>query len=467
MFVAMLPACSRTAPSPPDTSSSTPVVIRGNERLGWDQPAPSAVDLQSYGYALYVDDARFDLQDATCSATLTDAGYPCTTPLPAMSPGAHTLTLAAYVVVDDATLESDRSAPFQVTVAGLAPGAAAEPAEEPPPSDWANTSASATGSAGLRLELVASGLDHPTDIAATSDGRLFIAEASGRVRLVAGGSLQDSPALVLDDADPDAGGVLALTLAPDFDRSGSLYAVYAARSAQAGPEFRLARFRAAGSALVDQAIVLTGVRSRAVAAAAIRFAADGTLDVALDDGGDANVAGDLASPNGKVLRLAADGTTPRDQPASSPVFALPFYAPRGLVWSDAAGMLWVADDGPNDAGRLVAIVARPGARGAVAVAYALPPDTHPTAMAPAGRALGAAFRNNLLVATGDGRSLLRLWIDPQDATHVLGSERLLQNQVGAVRVVATAPDGATYFATTTALGRLVARPAVVPDVRTR
>ena len=65
------------------------------------------------------------------------------------------------------------------------------------------------------------------------------------------------------------------------------------------------------------------------------------LYAAFDDGGDTGLAGDLASPNGKVLRLNADGSTPRDQ--AGPVYSYAYHSPRGLDWDPASGALWVAD----------------------------------------------------------------------------------------------------------------------------
>ena len=58
---------------------------------------------------------------------------------------------------------------------------------------------------------------------------------------------------------------------------------------------------------------------------------------------------------------------------------------------------------------------------------------------------------SLLVASDEGRHLLRISDDRVDT--------LLQDQVGGVRAVAVAADGAIYFANASAVGRLV------PDAR--
>ena len=64
------------------------------------------------------------------------------------------------------------------------------------------------------------------------------------------------------------------------------------------------------------------------------------------------------------------------------------------------------------------------------------------------------FRDNLLIASDEGRHLLRIQIDPLQPTHVVATERLLQDRIGGLRVVGVAPGGAIYVGTAQAVGRL-------------
>ena len=66
-------------------------------------------------------------------------------------------------------------------------------------------------------------------------------------------------------------------------------------------------------------------------------------------------------------------------------------------------------------------------------------------------ALIPSLTGSLLVASPEGRHLLRIAADRVTA--------LLQDQAGAITAVAVAPDGAIYFANASAVGRLV------PDAR--
>jgi glucose/arabinose dehydrogenase len=50
--------------------------------------------------------------------------------------------------------------------------------------------------------------------------------------------------------------------------------------------------------------------------------------------------------------------------------------------------------------------------------------------------------------------LMRLRFDPENASKIVSVERMLHDQIGAVRVVAEGPDGALYIATESVLYRL-------------
>jgi glucose/arabinose dehydrogenase len=64
------------------------------------------------------------------------------------------------------------------------------------------------------------------------------------------------------------------------------------------------------------------------------------------------------------------------------------------------------------------------------------------------------FRDNLFIAAEAGRHLMRFQFDPKNAERIIAAERLMQDQVGRVRVVAMGPDEALYVASDTALFRL-------------
>jgi glucose/arabinose dehydrogenase len=211
-------------------------VTTGKERLGWDQQAIDNDTLATFGYAVYVDGTRSELADVSCGTSPGPSGFGCSGRLPSMSRGVHTLELAAFVA-GSAGLESDRSSPLRVnvTVQTVAGGAAL----------WSSGPLLTTADQlQLRVELVTEGLAEPTDMGFAPDGRLFVTERAGRVRVVVEDRLQTEPALQLDEvAVADGGGLVAIALDPQFSNTHFVYTIYTTRSRRGGLVFQLARFR--------------------------------------------------------------------------------------------------------------------------------------------------------------------------------------------------------------------------------
>jgi glucose/arabinose dehydrogenase len=305
--------------------------------------------------------------------------------------------------------------------------------------------------ARLRVELVADDLNQPTDLAFAPDGRLFIAERGGTIRSVRDRTLS-APDQV-SDTFSRGDRLLAIAVDPDFARTRFIFAVIAG-----GRTFTLSRVREVSDTLGDRAVLLDGIRAPASApSASLRFGADGKLYAAFDDGGEAHRAGDLSSSNGKVLRMNADGTTPDDQAGASPLYASASRAPAGVDWQPQTGLLWVADRlGPA----IIAVGAEPtgagkSTRGVVQQRWPLPAASVPSGAVFVRGTLIPALAGDLLVASSEGRHLLRVRFDPLNRSRVAATEPLLQDLVGPIVAIASGPDGAIYFATPRSVGRLV------------
>jgi aldose sugar dehydrogenase len=444
-------ACAKS-PEPPVVTPGPAENVTGTERLAWNQAAADSGELSTFHYAIYIDGVRAELAGASCQppSSPTSLAFDCLAPLPAMPAGTHTLELAAFIVVNGSPLESPRSASLQVNKTSAAAAAAPGPAAR-----WL-TGMTVSTSEGLRLRIdrIANGLVNPTDIAFAADGRVFVAEEQGRVRiLMPDGQLSARPALSLRRGTR----LLALALDPRFEQTRFVYAIYAAPSRAGPPGFTLARFREVSNALVDRITLVDDIPASAGnAAAALRGGADGKLFAAFDDGDDPQRAGDLASPNGKVLRLNPDGTTPADQAGLTPMYVSDFHSPRGFDWRPASTMLWMADRVSESLARLIAIDSASGAqkRGVTLVRYALPRGTVPSSVAFYRGALMPAFENNLFIASEEGRHVFRVRFDSADPKKVIGTERLLQDAIGGVRVVAVNPRGVIYLATADSIATL-------------
>jgi glucose/arabinose dehydrogenase len=442
---AALFACDKKAPpAPPSVDPPAAVeTINGNERIGWDQIAADSTELAAIRYAIYVDTTRAELTNVSCAAESASGPFSCAAKLPSLTPGAHTLALASFVV-DGSVLESAKSASLRVVVSAVVTNAA-------PPVTIASAlhDSLVTTHEGVsfRLKIVADAVDHPVDIAFAPDGRVFVAERGGRVRILTSGGVSSARTEARDRL-ADNGRLLALAVDPQFGRNHFVYAISIV-AAGGRPTFLLARFREVSNTFGDRVVLLDGVPAAAAdPSAALRFGPDGSLFIALDDGDDPAVAADLASPRGKILRLNADGSTPADQAGASPMYAFGYHSPRAIAWRAGSDTLWVAER----PGTLAAVETdRPRGdrqkRGVTRQVYKLPEPIEPSAM--------VFFHDDLLVASDKGRSLLLVRFDARNSMAVASTEALLRDRIGPVHVVGVGIDGAIYVGTDDTIARLV------------
>lgn len=443
LLAAVVVGCNGES-GPGDGSGGPPGAITGRERLAWSQSAASPRDLADLTYLLWIDDTAETMTGVSCEALVAQTAS-CSGALRAMTPGAHTLSLMA--VSADGT-PSERSAPLSVTVTGggrltivgeasmVVPGVRGPSGAPPNPV--------VTVASDLQVHTVAEGLEEVTDLAATSDGRVFVAERRGFVWEWADGSMRPTPALVLDEVVTDGGsGLLSLTLSPDHDRSGLVYAGYTSTTG-----FRIARFRSGAGSLGERAIVFETTPDVAYGTAVIRFGPDGRLYIALDDEGAPDRAGDLGRFSGKVLRLNPDGSAPDDQAGYSPVLVPNLRQPHGLGWTSNT-VLWIADAGIGPAGGtldMARIDSGPRRRGAIVARHAMPDGDRPTASLVYGGGRIATWAGDVLVALERSGQVLRLQLAKDGSGGVIGTQVVLESSE-PVRALTTSRDGTLFLAT--------------------
>src|SRR5687768_11551239 len=325
--------CGDDPPPPsPSPGPGTGETITGRERIGWDQPAGGVGELATFRYAIYVDGVRSEIAEVTCASTSDAGAFPCSGRLPSMTTGVHSLELAAFTLIDGLR-ESAKSPTLRVTVTGAAPGV-------PSPGAWAEGPAGTTvDGVSLFVERITDGLRRPSDAAFTPDGTLFIAERSGRVRVVRAGRLQPSPALVLDDVTVD-GGLVALAISPDFERTRQVFTL-SIHATPGSDVYRLARYRELNGVFAQRAVLHESPAPPA-ATAAMRIGPDGLLYLALGAASSASAAAPFAY-DGKVLRLERNGSAPEERGPGVPALSAGHVAPRAMAWAPDGALLWIAD----------------------------------------------------------------------------------------------------------------------------
>lgn len=431
-------ACGgQTIPAPVAGSSpNLPISIVGTERIGWYQMAADASQVSRYQYTAYVDDAPFALGDAFCQSSATTV-FTCTASLPQMSVGPHRIEITSSETAGS-RLESARSSPIYVVVvaanAATAIGAASVAARVITTFDGTR----------VAVETLATGLDAPSALAATADGRIFVAQGSGDVSVWQGGQILSTPAVRLSDVQRVSGmGLVGMTLHPEFATNGRVYMACMGRSRNGALVNRIIRFRELNNVFGEAAVILEDpvavVSSRPPR---IRFGPDRKLYIAFP-AADWPTADSSASYAGKILRFNDDGTTPRDNPQSSPIISAGHAVTGGFDWQPNSGRFWLTER--DRQGRDVLGSLSPAFESALAASFESAVDASGTAFYPAG--LPGAFTNDLFIAGLAGQQLRRVHFNPRDATRVDSTERLLEGQYGRLSDVIAGPDGVLYLST--------------------
>src|SRR6185436_18436771 len=122
---------------------------------------------------------------------------------------------------------------------------------------------------------------------------------------------------------------------------------YSARTAR-GAVNRIVRYREAGDRLAERVVLLDDIPANTIHdGGRLRFGPDGLLYITAGDAANEQLAQDVTALAGKILRINPDGTTPRGNPFSSPVFSYGHRNPQGIDWNPVTGHLWESEHGAN------------------------------------------------------------------------------------------------------------------------
>jgi len=218
-----------------------------------------------------------------------------------------------------------RIAGVAVAALGLASGAAAAVITDAPAPPKPSK---------VKVETFAEGLENPWGLQFLPDGRLLVTERPGRMRIVSkDGRLSPPIAGVPKVAAVGQGGLLDVLLAPDFEKSGTIYFSYGEPRGEGKNGTSVARAKLVldnkSGHLEDLKVIFRqqpAFKSPYHFGSRLVWAKDGTLFITT---GERNFgrqeAQNPANDLGKVIRINPDGSIPDDNPK------LPGWAPE--VWS--------------------------------------------------------------------------------------------------------------------------------------
>jgi aldose sugar dehydrogenase len=331
----------------------------------------------------------------------------------------------------------------------------------------------------IKGESIAKGLEHPWGLQFLPDGRMLVTERPGRLRIVGkDGKLSKPIAGVPEVAVVGQGGLLDVLLAPDFDKTGTIYLSYGEPRGwfQNGTSVARAKLVTEGDGghLEDVKVIF---QQQPAANSGLHFgsrlvwARDGTLFVTVGErfklrAEAQNPANDL----GKIIRINPDGSAPADNPR------LPGWAPE--VWSIGhrnvqgaalrpdTGQLYTVEHGAQggdelnhpekgknygwpiitygidyDGSKIGEGSEKPGMEPAV---YYWKPSIATSGLAFYTGDLFPAWKGNAFVGGLAGQHIERLVFD---GDKVVAAEKLLVDREKRIRDIRQGPDGALWALT--------------------
>lgn len=218
------------------------------------------------------------------------------------------------------------------------------------------TSKAQTYPPGFTEFQVVSGLRQPTTMEFTPDGRIFVAEKGGNLRVVKDGSLNAQSFLQVSVKTDGERGLLGVAVDPEFNTNKYVYIYYtdSARSVN-----RVVRYTADASnpdiaAAGSESVILDNIPSQAGYhnGGALHFGTDGKLYIAVGEGHSPSNSQSLNTIAGKLLRINKDGTIPEDNPfyqsasgANRAIWAYGLRNPFTFAINKENGKIFVNDVG--------------------------------------------------------------------------------------------------------------------------
>jgi glucose/arabinose dehydrogenase len=336
---------------------------------------------------------------------------------------------------------------------------------------------------GVTVETFLTGLDVVWGLQFAPDGRLFLTEKAGRIRVVSpDGTLDPVPWATLAQvtAEIRENGLNGLALHPNFPAEPWVYVMYTVDGEGDTVTNRVSRLREVNGRAGEEQIILDDLPgSTNHNGGRLRFGPDGMLYVGTGDARDRERAQRLDNPGGSILRLTPEGGVPADNPwPGNPIWAYGFRNPLGIAFRPGDGALFVADHGPTtewDDPRIGAfdelnivekggnygwprVIGAAGQPGYIDPLLAWIPSVPPGDL--------IFYRGDLYLSALWSAALLRIrFEDPSQPNRVTGIERWFNTRIwrdgvageavyGRLRAMTVGPDGALYLGTSNRDGRL-------------
>jgi glucose/arabinose dehydrogenase len=328
---------------------------------------------------------------------------------------------------------------------------------------------------GVKAETWIENLRIPWSLVFLPDGRALVSERPGAIRLIKDGKLLSKPYARLNVEHIGEGGLMGLALHPSFPNKPYVYAMHTYRKGD-NLYNRVIRLKDNGGEGVFDRVILDNIPGgRLHNGGRIAFGPDGMLYITAGETFHSELAQDLHSLGGKILRVTPEGRVPGDNPIKgSPVYSYGNRNPQGLAWQPGTDRLFESEHGPSgeyghfahDEINVVIkggnygwprVIGAPGWKPYIDPIIVWEKTTPPSGINFYRGDLLKNLKGDLFVATLRSEALLRIRFRGK-SDKVARIERWFASdysdgKYGRIRDVVEGPDGALYFLTNNTDGR--------------
>jgi glucose/arabinose dehydrogenase len=315
-------------------------------------------------------------------------------------------------------------------------------------------------------------LDTPWEMTFAPDGRMFFTQRPGSIAVIENGDQKIW--IGLDSVVEEVGesGLFGIAIDPEFNENRYVYFAYTYAESKAPLTLvnKIVRYKDNSGTPQFDKVLIDGIEGNYLHnVGALEFGPDGMLYCTVGDRFVPDLAQNMSSLNGKILRMTRDGAVPSDNPfPGSYVYSLGHRNPQGIAFQPGTNNLWATEHGPSEEqgccrdevnlilpGRNYGWPIIRGSEQQAGLETPVYQSGDTTTWAPTGGVfLTRGEWAGSFVFTGlRGQALYRAVFNAEDPSKIDTIERYLYQEFGRLRNVAEGPDGKIYIAVSNQDGR--------------
>jgi glucose/arabinose dehydrogenase len=198
-----------------------------------------------------------------------------------------------------------------------------------------------------RLSVVSKNLQIPWSLVFLPSGEILFTERAGRVRIIDkdGETLADPVAIISAVKHIGEGGLLGITIDPEFSSNNFIYLYYTYSENNGDTLNRVSRFVFNGRSLENEKIIVNTIPGASNHnGGRVKFGPDKFLYITTGDAQQPSLAQNINSLAGKILRVTKEGQVVPGNPFNNPVYSYGHRNVQGIAWDDM-NRLWATEHG--------------------------------------------------------------------------------------------------------------------------